>query len=140
MEDFKTCITANFVPQTRKYPQLKKMNKTDPAGRNTDENDEWFDAHVDVLIKDAQALAYIEDYRFLQRRLVKLLKKPQDIELQKILISVFHDETWGYQPNFRSLLGCYLHLYDLLPSVKKLLFTDGRFKEVLRIYKEIRKS
>ena len=126
------------IHPTRNYPELKKINKMNPEERPADANDQWFKENVDLLAKDKNALAYIEDYRFLQKTMIPLLENPLDPDLQKLLVSVYYDEDWGYQPNFPNLLTNYLHIHDLLPQIKSIITTNGCFKQVLQIYKKVR--
>lgn len=121
--------------------KLAQMDKTDPLKRQRNWYDEWFERNVEHFSHDGKCLAYINHYGHLEDKFWQCIKNPdKNLELQKLLISVCYNKTFGvYYVNFSNLLFNYARNYELSPELLNVINNDERFKSAKETY-EIAKS
>ena len=114
---------------------LQKVNKHSPVFRDSNDMDKWFAEHAGEFHKFGDVLAYIEHYPSLMDTYIANIKDPDDLNLQKRLISMYGSATKGFTKiNYVNLLCRFCSKWDLRPEIKAIVFLDPRFSTAKKIY------
>ena len=118
---------------------LKKVNKYDPENRAHDRMDDWYKDNTRLLMHNGHCLAYINSFGHLESTFWKNieelnLKPEQDIDFQRLLVSV-HITNWEiWMRNYNNLLFNYSLRYKFLPEIEEILKKDSRFETSRQSY------
>lgn len=128
------CFLLVKINQSLKCEQiltmLDKVQKTDPAKRESDSYDAWFAAHVEDICAYKRTLVYVGQYGYLEDAFWKQVKDPQtNYRLQKNIIKLDEFEAGN-------LLYHFVSNYDFLPRIKWRLEHFSYFYWTAKIYYE----
>lgn len=114
------------------WEKLKRMDKDHPWPAD----EKWFINHIRDCCRFGDVLAVIENYPRLTELFFANLHNPDDLELQKRLISISIDrKTSHIKANYTNLMCNFCSRWDYTPDIKVIIDTDPRFETALKIYK-----
>ena len=111
---------------------LKRMDKYGPCPNDR----KWFISHINDFCLFMDILSVIEHYPHLTDLFIENLPNPNDLELQKKLISIcwMDRKSPCVKVNYTNLLCYFCKRWDFLPEIKIIVLKDPRFETVKNIY------
>ena len=127
----------------RLLEQLENVRCTNPRERTPDCWDVWFKKSTEAFFHDAQCLARIQHFGYLEdlfwENIDELGLTPQDDEIFQCLIISVSSSEW-HRSNYQNLLYHFAKRYELLPQVKERLENDPRLARSRETYEHGRQN
>ncbi len=138
-----SCITKNYTKPVedkalKNIPLHEELwsgiQKLDKKKRDAN-TEKWIREHLKQIYRFGDVMAYIEEHPMLMDTFIDNIQDPDDLELQKRLISVSGNAIKGSTKlNYMNLLCRFCSKWEFRPEIKAIVTVDPRFSTARNVY------